>query len=60
MEWPSKNVPRGGILHPAKASYSPETHQLLNGKLFSSLLSALFLQLFSNIIHKFSKKNTLS
>ncbi|RZB39072.1 UPF0193 protein EVG1 -like, partial [Asbolus verrucosus] len=29
MDWPSKNVPRGGILHPAKASYSPETHQFL-------------------------------
>ncbi|KAJ8951565.1 hypothetical protein NQ318_020441 [Aromia moschata] len=29
MEWPSKNVRPGGVLHCAKANYSPETHQFL-------------------------------
>ncbi|CAH1154489.1 unnamed protein product [Phaedon cochleariae] len=29
MEWPSKNIPHGGILHPAKASYNPETKKFL-------------------------------
>lgn len=32
MSWPSKRVPYGGILHPAKATYSAETHKFLRGK----------------------------
>lgn len=30
MEWPSQNVARGGILHPAKAKFSPEKKEFLN------------------------------
>ncbi|KAL1494217.1 hypothetical protein ABEB36_009847 [Hypothenemus hampei] len=30
MEWPSKNIPQGGILHPPRAQYNPETHKFLN------------------------------
>ncbi|KAJ8923380.1 hypothetical protein NQ315_001938 [Exocentrus adspersus] len=29
MEWPSRNVVHGGVLHAAKASYSPETHKFI-------------------------------
>ncbi|XP_022905152.1 UPF0193 protein EVG1 homolog [Onthophagus taurus] len=29
MEWPSKNVPHGGIFHTAKANYSPDTKNYL-------------------------------
>ncbi|XP_018569045.1 UPF0193 protein EVG1 homolog [Anoplophora glabripennis] len=29
MEWPSRNVAHGGILHAHKVSYSPETHKFL-------------------------------
>ncbi|XP_050298553.1 UPF0193 protein EVG1 homolog [Anthonomus grandis grandis] len=41
MEWPSKNIPQGGILHPAKASYSPETHQFLKVLMDESKLSMM-------------------
>ncbi|CAG9765339.1 unnamed protein product [Ceutorhynchus assimilis] len=29
MSWASQNVPQGGMLHPAKAQYRPETYQFL-------------------------------
>ncbi|XP_044759581.1 UPF0193 protein EVG1 homolog [Coccinella septempunctata] len=29
MEWPSKNVPRGGILHPQRVRFNPETKNYL-------------------------------
>ncbi|KAL3272306.1 hypothetical protein HHI36_024031 [Cryptolaemus montrouzieri] len=29
MEWPSKNVSRGGILHPRKVQYNPQTKDYL-------------------------------
>ncbi|XP_066151920.1 UPF0193 protein EVG1 homolog isoform X2 [Euwallacea fornicatus] len=41
MEWPSKNVQQGGILHPAKATYSPETHQFLKVLMEESKLSMM-------------------
>lgn len=34
MEWPSKNIRHGGILHPHKVSYSPQTHDMLKGTVF--------------------------
>ncbi|XP_063904603.1 UPF0193 protein EVG1 homolog [Zophobas morio] len=39
MEWPSKNISHGGILHPAKTTYSPETHQLLRVLMEESKMS---------------------
>ncbi|XP_066246066.1 UPF0193 protein EVG1 homolog [Euwallacea similis] len=41
MEWPSRNIHQGGILHPAKATYSPETHQFLKVLMEESKLSMM-------------------
>ncbi|KAG5870869.1 hypothetical protein JTB14_020683 [Gonioctena quinquepunctata] len=41
MEWPSKNIPSGGILHTAKCSYSPETHRYLKLLMDESKLSMM-------------------
>ncbi|KAJ8927848.1 hypothetical protein NQ314_019650 [Rhamnusium bicolor] len=41
MEWPSRNVARGGILHPAKANYSAETHQFLKLLMEESKMSMM-------------------
>ncbi|ERL88423.1 UPF0193 protein EVG1 homolog [Dendroctonus ponderosae] len=41
MEWPSKNIPFGGILHPARANYSPETHQFIKVLMEESKLSMM-------------------
>lgn len=32
MNWPSKNVSCGGILHPAKSNYTLTNQKLLKGK----------------------------
>lgn len=32
MEWSSRNVAHGGILHASKVTYSPETHKFLKRK----------------------------
>ncbi|XP_056629871.1 UPF0193 protein EVG1 homolog [Diorhabda carinulata] len=29
MEWPSKNIPKGGFLQPAKCKYTPEKHEFI-------------------------------
>ncbi|XP_074030592.1 UPF0193 protein EVG1 homolog [Leptinotarsa decemlineata] len=41
MEWPSKNVPRGGFMHAAKSSYSPDTHKFLKLLMEESKLSMM-------------------
>ncbi|EFA09132.2 UPF0193 protein EVG1 homolog [Tribolium castaneum] len=41
MQWPSRNVQMGGILHPAKANYSPETHQFLRVLMDESKLTMM-------------------
>ncbi|XP_072380958.1 UPF0193 protein EVG1 homolog [Diabrotica undecimpunctata] len=39
MDWPSKNVPRGGFLQPARCTYNPETHQFLKQLLQESKMT---------------------
>lgn len=29
MDWSTERIPKGGIFHPHKIEYSPETHKLL-------------------------------
>ncbi|KAF7278949.1 UPF0193 protein EVG1 homolog [Rhynchophorus ferrugineus] len=41
MQWPSNNVPNGGIFHPAKTSYSPDTHQFIKVLMEESKMSMM-------------------
>lgn len=36
--WPSKRVAQGGLFHPAKVSYSKDTHDLIKCKSFPILI----------------------
>ncbi|XP_031353261.1 UPF0193 protein EVG1-like isoform X2 [Photinus pyralis] len=41
MEWPSKRVPQGGLFHPPKVNYDPQTRDYLKALINESKLSTL-------------------
>lgn len=51
MQWPSKNINHGGILHPPKATYNRETHQMLKGNV-SDLNNCLILERIQKEVYK--------
>ncbi|CAH0563474.1 unnamed protein product [Brassicogethes aeneus] len=50
MEWPSSNVPFGGILHPKKVNYSEDTAKFLKELIDESKLSIRQKERFENIL----------
>ncbi|KAK5641261.1 hypothetical protein RI129_009808 [Pyrocoelia pectoralis] len=41
MEWPSKRIPQGGMFHPAKVNYNPQTRDFLKELINESKLSTI-------------------
>ncbi|KAK4874562.1 hypothetical protein RN001_013922 [Aquatica leii] len=41
MEWPSTRVPQGGLFHPPKVNYNPDTRDYLKGLINESKLSII-------------------
>lgn len=59
MEWPSKNVSQGGVLHPAKVKYSPETKDFLKRKFCIDNTSPLALIFFIPVLMEETKLTTM-